>query len=441
MSQTESRDRLIELRRDLHRHPEPAWREFYTTARIVEELERLGFPRPENGSVTAAGTTFELAVGRDAIDPDARMAVPDEAELARWYDQALEDGADPDLLAPLEGGYTGAVATVRRGSGPHLALRVDIDALPREESTADEHAPAAAGFRSTHEGAMHACGHDAHMAIGIGVLEAILESDFEGAFTVFFQPAEERVAGGKAMAQSGHLADVDALLAVHVGLDHPTGEVVAGIGGFLAVRAFRAEYAGASAHAGGRPEEGRNAVQAMAAAVQNLYAIPRHADGATRVNAGHVGGGSVANIIPESAFIEGEVRGATTPLRDYMWEHAMDVLVGAAEMHDCEVVVDPEAEAPSAESDEDLVEIVSAVAERTANVDSILDRDDLGGSEDATYLMRAVQEAGGTAAYVCIGTDHPGGHHTGTFDVDEDSIGIGVAVLTDAFAEIAGTFE
>ena len=441
MSQTDARDRLIDLRRDLHRHPEPAWREFYTTARLVEELERLGFPRPGAGPVEEAGTTFELAVGRDALDPDARMAVPDDAELEAWYDQALDDGADPDLLAHLEGGFTGAVATIRRGAGPHLALRVDIDALPREESTADDHTPAAEGFRSTHEGAMHACGHDAHMTIGIGVIEAILESDFVGSFTVLFQPAEERVAGGKAMAESGHLDDVDALLAVHVGLDHPTGEVVAGIGGFLAVRAFRADYSGAPAHAGGRPEEGRNAVQAMAAAVQNLYAIPRHSDGATRVNAGHVGGGSVANIIPETAFIEGEVRGETTPLRDYMWDHAMDVLTGAAEMHDCELVVEPEAEAPSAESDGSLVEIVSAIADRTDGVETVLDRDDLGGSEDATYLMRAVQEAGGHAAYVCIGTDHPGGHHTDTFDVDEESIGIGVSVLTDAFHEIAATLD
>src|SRR6056297_1985061 len=91
MSNTPDRDRLVELRRELHRHPEPAWREFWTTARIVDELEAI-------------------------------------------------------VLDRLEGGYTGAVAVVERGAGPTVGLRVDIDGLQREESTADEHVPAAEGF-------------------------------------------------------------------------------------------------------------------------------------------------------------------------------------------------------------------------------------------------------------------------------------------------------
>jgi aminobenzoyl-glutamate utilization protein A len=71
-------------------------------------------------------------------------------------------------------------------------------------------------------------------------------------------------------------------------------------------------------------------------------------------------------------------------------------------------------------------------------VTSLLRRDDLGGSEDATYLMRRVQERGGVAGYVGVGTDHPGGHHTATFDVDEESLRIGVEVLTDAVLALAG---
>ncbi|MEM4781996.1 MAG: amidohydrolase, partial [Halalkalicoccus sp.] len=74
-----STDHLIELRRDLHRHPEPAWREFYTTCRIVEEVERIG--------------VSELYVGREAIDVAERLAVPDSAELVRWFQQAREAGA------------------------------------------------------------------------------------------------------------------------------------------------------------------------------------------------------------------------------------------------------------------------------------------------------------------------------------------------------------
>jgi aminobenzoyl-glutamate utilization protein A len=76
------------------------------------------------------------------------------------------------------------------------------------------------------------------------------------------------------------------------------------------------------------------------------------------------------------------------------------------------------------------------VASDVDGVDSIVDSDDLGGSEDATYLMRRVQERGGKAAYVGIGTDHPGGHHSATFDVDEESLRIGVETLSGAVLRI-----
>jgi len=421
---SEHADWLRSLRRDLHRRPEPAWLEFYTTARIVEEIRGIGVD--------------ELYVGRDALAPGERAAVPDEETVEAWYEQAREAGAPEEVLAELEGGYTGAVAVLHRGEGPTVALRVDIDGLPRGESDDPDHAPAREGFRSVHEGAMHACGHDAHATIGLGVLRAVADSDFRGTFKVVFQPAEEKIAGGKPVAESGHLDDVDYLLAVHVGLDHPTGEVVAGVDDFLAVSHFEARFSGESAHAGGHPNRGRNAVQAMAAAVQNLYAIPRHEDGATRVNAGKVGGGTATNIVPEDAFIEGEVRGATTDLMEYTREHATRILESAAEMHDCTVEIETGGEAPSAKSDEAVVEAVAGVAEGVDGVESVVRRDDLGGSEDASYLMRRVQERGGAAGYVCIGTDHPGGHHTATFDVDEASLAIGVDVLAGAVLSLAG---
>ncbi len=416
-----SRERLVELRREFHRHPEPAWREFWTTARIVEELESTDVD--------------EIHVGPDAIARDARMGVPDEEELARWRDRARENGVRGDLLGRMEGGHTGAVAVLERGDGPTVGLRVDIDGLSREESNDEDHLPVREGFRSE-TGAMHACGHDAHATIGLGVLEAVADSDFAGTFKLFFQPAEEAIGGGKPVAESGHLDDVDDLLAVHVGLDHPTGEVVAGVEGFLAVSQFRAEFTGEPAHAGGQPNRGRNAVQALATAVQNLYAIPRHEDGATRVNAGRVEGGTATNIVPESATVEGEVRGETTDLMEYTDGCARRVLRRAAEMHACDLEVTRLGEAPGADSDDALVDIVERVAGGTAGVDSVLRRAELGGSEDATYLMRRVQERGGRAAYVGVGTDHPGGHHTATFDVDEDSLPVGVAVLAESVREL-----
>jgi aminobenzoyl-glutamate utilization protein A len=422
MSSHVPHDRLVDLRREFHRRPEPAWREFWTTARIVRELESLGVD--------------SVLVGPELLADGERMAVPSEAELDGWLERAREAGAREDVLDRLAGGYTGAMATVDRGEGPTVALRVDVDGLPREESTDADHVPAREGFRSVNDGAMHACGHDAHITLGLGVVEAVVASEFSGTLKVFFQPAEERIGGGRAVAESGHLDDVDHLLAVHVGLDHPTGEVVAGIDAFLAVHQFRAEFTGEPAHAGGHPNRGADAVQAMATAVTNLDAIPRHEDGATRVNAGDVGGGTATNIVAEEAYIEGEVRGETTPLMEYMRERAERVLDAAAVMSGCSVDVTSLGGAPSATSDDEVVDAVSAAAATVAGVDSIPRHDELGGSEDATYLMRRVQDHGGTAAYVCVGTDHPGGHHTPTFDVDEDSLDIGVDVLTGAILSL-----
>jgi len=412
-----------DLRRDLHRHPEPAWCEFYTTNRLIEELEGRAID--------------DLLYGPAIHAADARRNVPDADALTEWRERAREAGASDDVLDTIGDGYTGAVAVVERGDGPTVALRVDIDALPITEADGDDHHPAAAGFHSTNEGFMHACGHDAHATIGLGVLDSILDSDFSGTFKLVFQPAEETVSGGKPIAESGVLDDVDHFLALHIGLDHPSGEVVAGIDEFLAVRQFEATFAGDSAHAGARPEHGDNAVQAMAAAVQNLYGIPRNSAGGTRVNAGRVGGGTASNIVPEEAFIEGEVRGETTELMEYMWDRAERVLSGAATMHDCEVDVELLGDAPSAHSDAALVDVIDHVARRTAGVDTVVEHDSLGGSEDATYLMQRVQNRGGEAAYVGVGTDHPGGHHTPTFDVREGDIAVGIDLIAGVVTELA----
>jgi len=415
------RDRLVSLRREFHRFPEPAWREFRTTARIVEELDRIGVD--------------ELYVGPDLLTGD-RMGLPDDAELRRWFDAAKRDGVDDDVLDRLEGGHTGALAVVHMGEGPTVGLRVDIDGLPRVESEAVDHVPTTEGFRAETD-AMHACGHDAHITFGLGTIEAIKDSDFSGTLKVVFQPAEEVVGGGKPVADSGLLDDCDYLLAAHVGLDHPTGEVVAGIDGFLAVHHFEATFTGEPAHAGANPGDGHNANQALAAAVTNLYAIPRHQDGRTTVNAGVIRGGSATNIIPEEAHVEGEVRGETTELMEYMRDRAERVLEAAADMHACEVDVDTVGGAPSAVSDDEIIDVVESVAGGVEGVDSVLRTAALGGSEDATYLMQRVQDNGGKACYVGIGTDHPGGHHTATFDVDEDSLPIGVSVLSESIRRLA----
>ena len=416
-------ERLRGLRRELHRFPEPAWREFRTTCRLVEELEAVGVD--------------ELHVGRDAMDPSARMAVPDDEELDDWYERARAAGVDESVLARLDGGYTGVVARLDRGDGPHVGLRVDIDGLFVEESTADEHAPDREGFRSTTDGTMHACGHDGHMTIGVGVLEAVKASDFAGTLTAFFQPAEEVSGGGKPMAESEHVDGIDYLFAVHLGLGHPTGEVIGGITAPLAMCHVEATFHGESAHAGKAPEEGRNAIQAMATAVQDTYAIPRHADGMTRVNVGKVDAGTSSNVVAERATVLAEARGETTELMEYSRDAMRRVFESAADMHGCTVDFDVVSESPRADSDSDLAALVAEVADADRRVDTARRHAPFGASEDATFLMEAVQQRGGRATYAIVGTDHPGDHHTPTFDVDEASLPVAVDVLAESIERVA----
>ncbi|SEH47290.1 aminobenzoyl-glutamate utilization protein A [Halopenitus malekzadehii] len=417
------RNRLSGIRRALHRHPEPGWRELQTTERVVEEIERIGVD--------------ELAIGRDALASDHRMAVPDDEELAAWLDRAREADVREDVLEKTAAGHTGCVAVLECGEGPTVGLRVDLDAVSMTESDEPGHGPADEGFRSEHEGYMHACGHDAHPTIALGVLEGIKHGDFSGTFKVFFQPAEEISGGGKPLVEGGYVDDVDYLLAMHVGLGNPTGTIVSGVRKPLAMAHLTATFEGASAHAGTAPNAGANAMQAVATAIQNAYAIPRHADGMTRVNLGRIEGGTASNVIAEEITIDGEVRGETTALMEYTRTELERVLYAAAEMHDCDVTLRVISESPRIDSDPELRDLIGAVARGITSVDTVVPEREFGGSEDVTYLMERVQANGGLAAYLLVGTDHPTDHHTPTFDVDERSLDIGVEVIAEAASEIA----
>lgn len=413
----------VAVRQRLHRYPEPFWREFQTTSVLVDELERLG--------------ADEIHVGPDAMAGDERLGVPDEETIDEWHERAARRGARADVLEATAGGATGVVGVCRCGDGPAVGLRVDIDGLYQAESTAEDHRPAAEGYRSEHADLMHACGHDASTAIGIGVFDRLRHGEFDGTVVGFFQPASEIEGGGKPMAAGPHVDGLDAMIVVNVGFGHPTGEVVAGVDGMYAIERFRATFIGESAHAAKAPDAGHNAIQAMSAAVSDLYATPRHAAGPTRVNVGTVDAGRATNLIADRATIEGEVRGETTSLLRSMQERAERVLEGGARMHGCDVDFETIGEAPSADSDDELAALAYRVLEEVEGVTAPVHRAEFGTGEDAAWLMNAVSDAGGQATHVIVGTDHPSGHHTPTFDVDEASIEIGV----DAVAAIARAID
>jgi aminobenzoyl-glutamate utilization protein A len=416
---------VSELRRELHRYPETGWTEFRTTAIVASILDDLG---------------YELHLGADAVNEDGRLGVPpeDEIELARR--RAREEGAPEEYLDRM-GAITGLVAVKRYGDGPTVGVRTDMDALKVTESTDDAHLPAREGFVSQHEGRMHACGHDGHTAIGVGVARAVDVSDFDGTLKLFFQPAEEGGRGGKPMSETTHLDDVDAFVAVHLGLGKETGTIIAGREKPLPNTKYDVVFEGEPSHAGHAPNEGRNALQAMVTAIGNLYAIPRHGDGATRVNVGEVSSPNQQNVIADRAEMRVELRGATPALDEYMCERTERTIAAAADMHDVEVSHSLYGQTTTFVPDEAMVETVAEVAEGLPSVEHVIHRERIGGSEDASYLVERVQETGGLATYVGIGASNPTGHHTSRFDVDEAALDIGIDVVTEAIRRVGSRVD
>lgn len=407
---------LRELRRDLHANPESGWKEFRTTALIAHELD---------------DRDYTLHLGADAVDEDARLGVPDEADIANAVARAREKGAPESYLERMDD-ITGLVAEKRYGdgTGPTVGVRVDMDALERSEATDDDHRPARDGFGSTHPNEMHACGHDGHTAIGLGIAREFDENGgFDGTLKLFFQPAEEGGRGGKPMSETDHLADVEYFLALHLGLGNETGMVVAAYEHPLSNAKLDVTFEGAPSHAGNAPNEGRNALQAATTAIQNLYAIPRHSDGATRINVGKVHSPNPQNIVAEEVQMRVEVRGGSAELNDYMLEKARRVVEHAAGMHDVELQTGLYGKTTTFTADDVMVDAVADAAADLDAVSTVVDRADMGGSEDASYLIRRVQENGGEATYIGIGASNPYGHHTARFDIDEDSLDIGVDVV------------
>jgi aminobenzoyl-glutamate utilization protein A len=259
---------------------------------------------------------------------------------------------------------------------------------------------------------------------------AQLAGEIGGTIKLIFQPAEEGVRGAKAMVAAGVVDDVDYLLGHHLYSGWDLGQLDSGRGGFLATTKFDAVFVGAPAHAGGVPNEGKNALLAAATAVLNLYAIPRHKEGKTRINVGRLAAGSGRNIIPDRAHLVIETRGANTALNEYMFAQALRVLEAAASMHDCSLQLQPMGGAQSADSDAALAERVAGVAQRLGGF-TLREPEPSGGSEDFTYMMTRVQERGGLATNIGIGADLGGwGHHTVEFDIDERALGAAVALLS-----------
>jgi aminobenzoyl-glutamate utilization protein A len=409
--------RAVALRRDLHRHPELGLTEFRTASLVAERLTALG---------------LSVKLGREVMDSASRVGLPAEDELDRCYQRAEAEGAPARFLPALAGGHTAVVGTLKGAlPGPVVALRVDMDALPILEDSTQAHLPAREGFVSLHPGVMHACGHDVHTALGLAAAEVLsgVRDRVKGTVKFLFQPAEEGGRGAAPMVKAGVVDDVDRLVAIHIGTGVRSRSACAAVNGHLASIKLDATYHGRAAHAGGQPDEGRNALLAAAEAVQALYAISRHHAGRSRVNVGTFSAGSGRNVIADHALMQIEVRGENEEIANYMLRRAEAVLRGAAAMQDVEAEIRVVGRTTTANSDPELARLIAEAGARIPGIAISTEPHQAGGSEDATYLMRRVQQRGGKAAYAVIGSDLASGHHTPRFDIDEADIPWGVELL------------
>ncbi|MGN0773530.1 MAG: amidohydrolase [Candidatus Ventricola sp.] len=421
---------LTEIRRSIHRFPETGWLEMRTSALIAKELTDMG---------------FEVITGRAACAEAARMGVPDgqttRAHLARVLAYGCEEAY---LTEDMREGFTGVVGVLRCGEGPTVGMRFDIDALGMQECADDAHRPAREGFASVNHGMMHACGHDAHAAIGLGVAKVLsgMKDQLHGTVKLLFQPGEEGARGAKAMVAAGHLDDVDVFIGSHVA---PTeslddGDVTPGTYGSLATTKYDVTFRGLAAHAGGFPEKGRNALLAAASAVLALHAIPRHSAGESRINVGTLRAGTGRNVIPDEAVMQVEVRGETTEINSFMAASAEDVCRGAAVMYGCSVEMKKMGEAEGQHSDGALLARIGDVVRRDLphlTVSSVENAKNWG-SEDISVMMNRVQEHGGLATYMRVMTPMASAQHTVKFDLDERVLVTGVQVFCAAAMDFLG---
>ena len=415
------------LRRQFHQIPETGWTEYLTTWRIYEFFQSLN-------------TGFDVVLGRELIDADTRLGVADTEELKAARERLVCAGADPSFVELVDGGFTGLMAVYDTGNpGPDTVFRFDIDGLPITESTSSQHKPAKEGFASKITGCMHACGHDNHIAIGLGLAKFIEKNGtlLKGKIRLLFQPAEEGCRGAHAVVQKGWMQGVDYLISGHVGIEQrPVGSVSVKALEMLATSKLDVEFSGRAAHAGNNPEDGQNALIAAANSALGLHGISRHAAGSSRVNVGSLVAGSGRNIIADKASMMVELRGENNEIHDYMYDRALEVIAGAALMNGVKQSVEIVGKAVAGVCDDALAEQLMIAICDSPKIKEVWPELYLKASEDVTTLMNAVQTQGGKATYFIFCSPTKGGHHHCEFDIDEGVLDVGIGALTRSLLSI-----
>ena len=370
------KDYIIEMRRHFHQNPELSLEEFETTKKIVNELEKM---------------SIEVSTFKD--------------------------------------GLTGCIGTIKGAKeGKTLLLRADIDALSVHEKTNLE-------FASRVDGKMHACGHDCHAAMLLGVAKILSEmkDKFSGNIKLFFQAAEEIGLGAKLSIEQGVMDNVDACYGVHVTSRFESPKINMQYGERMAATdVFKLTVEGTSSH-GSSPHLGHDAIVASAAIITALQTIVSRINNPLKpavVTIGTIKGGQRFNIIANEVIMEGNVRTFDEIFRKEIETHIREIAESVAKAHSCTAKLEYRyGTGVVLNKDKNLVDIAQNAVKKLYGEDSLVEMEKITGGEDFSLLM---EKAPGIFGY--IGTRNPKvpgsekiNHHE-CFTVDEDALIRGTAV-------------
>ena len=370
------KDYIIEMRRHFHQNPELSLEEFETTKKIVNELEKM---------------SIEVSTFKD--------------------------------------GLTGCVGTIKGAKeGKTLLLRADIDALSVHEQTNLE-------FASRVDGKMHACGHDCHAAMLLGVAKILSEmkDKFSGNIKLFFQAAEEIGLGAKLSIEQGVMDNVDACYGVHVTPRFESPKINMQYGERMAATdVFKLTVEGTSSH-GSSPHLGHDAIVTSAAIITALQTIVSRINNPLKpavVTIGTIKGGQRFNIIANEVIMEGNVRTFDEIFRKEIETHIREIAESVAKAHSCTAKLEYRyGTGVVLNKDKNLVDIAQNAVKKLYGEDSLVEMEKITGGEDFSLLM---EKAPGIFGY--IGTRNPKvpgsekiNHHE-CFTVDEDALIRGTAV-------------
>jgi amidohydrolase len=370
-------EQVVLDRRELHAHPELGFEEHHTAAFIADRL--------------------------------------------RSHDLAVQTGvAGTGVVALLEGAKPGKT----------VLLRADIDALPIQEENEVE-------YRSQNLGVMHACGHDGHTAILLGTARALAErrATLSGTIKFIFQPCEESPPGGALrMIEDGVLEspDVDAAFGLHLTQGMPVGTIAAGPGPRNAASdRFRIDITGVGGHAA-RPHLCVDAALVAAQVLVALHTIvAREVDPIEPavVTVGLIRAGSAANVIPETATLEGTVRTFNADLRSMIARRVDAIATGIARSMRAGCVCDYQFGYPALVNEPAMTALVADVARQVVGPDKVIAfARSMGGEDFARFLERV------PGCFFRLGSRNTErglvwGHHHPRFDIDEAALPIGIEMF------------